>query len=59
MISDKNFKLSKTAKRMLALMRFKDKHDRGSFKRLMIEAEVTYARAKHANAKSKGSKDLD
>ena len=44
---------------MLALMQFKDEHDRGAFKRLMIEAEFAQARAKHANAKSKGSKDMD
>lgn len=59
MKTDKNFRLSKTSKRMLALMQFKDEHDRGAFKRLMIEAEVAQARAKHANAKSKGSKDMD
>ena len=59
MKADKNFRLSKTSKRMLALMPFKDEHERGSFKRLMIEAELAQARAKHANAKAKGSKDLD
>lgn len=59
MKADKNFRLSKTSKRMLALMQFKNEHDRGAFKRLMIDAELARAYAKHANAKSKGSKDLD
>ena len=52
-ISDKNFKLSKSSKRMLALFRFKDSHDRGAFKRQMIEAEVTSIRAKFAKTKEK------
>ena len=56
-MTDKNFKLSKTAKRMLALMRFKDEHDRGSFKRLMVDAEVAQARAKIAKLKEKEKQD--
>lgn len=57
MKTDKNFRLSKTSKRMLALMQFKDEHDRGAFKRLMIEAEVAQARAKLAKMKEKEKQD--
>jgi len=57
MKTDKNFRLSKTSKRMLALMRFKDKHDRGAFKRLMIDGEVAHARAKIAKLKEKEKQD--
>jgi hypothetical protein len=37
---DKNFRLSKPAKTMLALMPFRNQEDRNSFKRAMIEAEL-------------------
>jgi len=35
-----NFKMSGTTKAMLALMPFKDQHDRASFKRAMIQAQL-------------------
>jgi hypothetical protein len=38
-ISDKNFKLSKSAKRMAALLRG-SKEDKNHFKRMMIAAQV-------------------
>ena len=36
-----NFKLSKRTKTVLALGKFKDEHDRGAYKRAMIQAEIT------------------
>ena len=53
MRTDKNFKLSKTSKRMLALMNFGSKEGRNDFKRRMIDAEVCEARAKLAKVKDK------
>lgn len=47
---DKNFKLSKSSKRILASMPL-DK--RSSFKKLMIQAELTETRAKNAKIKEK------
>jgi len=37
--TNSSFKLSKTAKRMMAATKFKDNEDRGHFKRMMIQAE--------------------
>ena len=37
--TNSSFKLSKTAKRMMAATKFKDNEGRGHFKRMMIEAE--------------------
>ena len=39
--TNSSFKLSKTAKRMMAATKFKDNEGRGHFKRMMIEAEHT------------------
>lgn len=52
---DKNFKLSKTAKRMMALMPL----NRGpnQFKKMMIDAELTAEHASRLAAKSKGKKN--
>lgn len=44
--TDKNFKLSKSAKRIMATM--PDTQKRGDFKNLMIDAEVAFAKAKLA-----------
>lgn len=44
------FKLSKSTKRVLATMT--DSQSRGDYKRLMIDAEVSYARAKLAKIKT-------
>jgi hypothetical protein len=57
MKADKNFRLSKTSKRMLALMQFKNEHDRGAFKRLMIDAELAKAQARIAKLKDKEKQD--
>ena len=57
MKADKNFRLSKTSKRMLALMQFKNEHDRGAFKRLMIDAELARAQARIAKLKEKEKQD--
>jgi hypothetical protein len=37
---DKNFRLSKPTKTMLALGHFRDAQDRNTFKRAMIQAEL-------------------
>ncbi len=39
----KTFKLSKRTKTVLALGKFKDEHDRGAYKRAMIQAELAAA----------------
>ena len=57
MKADKNFRLSKTSKRMLALMKFKDEHARGEFKRMMIDAELARAQARIAKLKEKEKQD--
>jgi hypothetical protein len=50
--SDKNFRLSKSAKRTLATIL--DPHQRGAYKRLMIDAEVEMMKA--PPSREKGSK---
>lgn len=45
-----NYRMSKPLKTMLALGSFKNQHDRGSWKRVMIDAEI------EANKKPKTSK---
>jgi hypothetical protein len=35
------FKLSKRTKTLMALLKFKDQHDRNGFKRAMIDAQAT------------------
>lgn len=49
---DKNFKLSKTAKKMAAT--FIDPHERGAFIRLMVDAELESKKA--PPKQEKGSK---
>ena len=49
---DKNFRLSKTAKRIIATI--VDKEQRGSYKRLMIDAELEMKKAPPKS--EKGSK---
>lgn len=55
MKTDKNFKISKETKRMMALFKFKDQHDRGSFKKSMIEAQAVSERIDRENKKGKSS----
>ncbi len=52
---DKNFKLSKTTKRMMALM--PSANGPNQFKRMMIDAELTAEHASKLAAKSKGKKN--
>lgn len=53
MTPDKNFKMKSSTKTALALHKFKDAHERGSFKRMMIEAQLQEEAAKRAALKSK------
>ena len=38
---DKNFRMSKRTKTMLALMPFKSQNDRNTFKNIMIDAQLS------------------
>ena len=49
----KDFKMSKSTKRMLALMPYKDQQARSQFKRMMIEAQVAEERSKREAQRSK------
>jgi hypothetical protein len=51
MKTDKNFRLSKTTKRMLALLPFRDQEDRNAFKRAMISAQLSEETANRAPLK--------
>jgi len=51
----KDFRLSKEAKRMLALMPFKSNEDRNNFKRAMIDAEATAERISRDNQRGKSN----
>jgi hypothetical protein len=53
MKTDKNFKLSKPSKTMLALFPHRDKQDRGAFKRRMIDGEASLAIAKITRSREK------
>lgn len=50
MKADKNFKLSKSTKRVLALMPAERRND---YKRMMIQAELAETRAKNTKVKDK------
>lgn len=52
MVPDKNFRMSKTTKRMIALMGGTDA-DRAQFKKMMIDAQLSSESAKKAALKSK------
>ncbi len=54
---DKNFRMWNSTKTALALGTFKDAHERGEFKRQMIQAQLTYESAKRAALKSKTSRE--
>jgi hypothetical protein len=49
--ADKNFRMAKTTKAMLALMPFRDQEDRNSFKRGMIVAQLAEEAAKRTPLK--------
>ncbi len=44
-------------KALMALLPFKDKHERGHFKRMMIEAQLCEEAARRAAMRSKEGKD--
>lgn len=52
-ITDKNFKMNKETKRMLALMPFKNQEARNNFKRAMVEAQATSERVVRENQRNK------
>lgn len=54
----KDFKMSKSTKRLLALGSFKTEQARSDFKRMMIDAQCAEERHKRDSLKSK-SKDKD
>lgn len=43
-----NFRMSKSFKNLLGNGKFKDAHDRGQFKRMLIDAQLSAEAAKHA-----------
>lgn len=53
MTPDKNFKMKGSTKTALALGKFKNAHDKGQFKRMMIDAQLCEESAKRAALKSK------
>lgn len=53
MTPDKNFKMKPSTKALLVLHKFKDAHERGAFKRMMIEAQLQEEAARRAAMKSK------
>ena len=55
---DKTFKMWASTKAALALGGFKNAHERGEYKRAMIDAQLCYESAKRAALKSKADKDL-
>ena len=59
MKADKNFRMSSTTKAMLALGKFKDAHERGQWKRAMIQAQLAAEAARKAPLKKKGQPDLE
>jgi hypothetical protein len=59
MKADKNFRLKASTKAMLALGKFKDAHDRGQWKRAMIQAQLAEEAAHRAPLKKKGQPDLE
>jgi hypothetical protein len=49
MKTDKNFKINKETKRMMALFKFKNDEERSAFKKSMIEAQATSERVYKEN----------
>lgn len=43
-----NFRMSNHFKNILSNGKFKDAHDRGQFKRMLIDAQLSAEQAKHA-----------
>lgn len=59
MIPDKNYKMKASIKTALALGKFKDAHEKGAFKRMMIDAQLHEESARRAALKSKEHKAKD
>lgn len=55
---DKNYKMSKTSKRKIALM-CKNTDERNHLKRMLIEGELAAEAARRSALKSKGAKGKD
>ena len=53
MTFDRNFKMKRSTKTLLALGKFKDEHVRGAFKRAMIGAQKTEEESRRNALKSK------
>jgi hypothetical protein len=53
MTPDKNFRMLRSTKTALALGTFKDAHEKGAFKRMMIDAQLHEEAARRAALKSK------
>lgn len=53
MNADKNYRMTKQTKIMLALSKFKSAEDRNTFKKLMIQAELIAKNTKFVTAKEK------
>ena len=51
-----NFRMSSHFKNLLSNGKFKDAHDRGQFKRMLIDAQLAAEAAKHAKL-DKSSRD--
>jgi hypothetical protein len=56
--TDKNFRMAKTTKRMLAMLPFKDQEQRAAFKNMMIDAQVA-ASIVPKTVKEKHSRSLE
>jgi hypothetical protein len=48
MKTDKNFRMSKTTKTLLALLPFKNQEQRNDFKRAMVQAQLASEKASRA-----------
>lgn len=59
MTPDKNYKMKSSIKTALALGKFKDAHDKGAFKRMMIQAQLEEEAARRAAFKAKGDRQKD
>lgn len=55
MKSDKNFRMAKTTKTLLAMLPFANQEERNHFKRAMIDAQITAERAAKSSH-NKGAK---
>jgi hypothetical protein len=59
MTPDKNYKMKASIKTVLALGKFKDAHEKGAFKRMMIDAQLHEEAARRAALKSKDKTPKD